>query len=228
MTSFSVALKLTGRRFGRPALMGGLLLALAFAALVAVLERRVGGSGAADRSLTGAAFGLVLPLAAWASIRNACRRRRLDEVFSELAQHGADRRLLALGQAAASIVLCLAIGVLVGTLTVLSARGLHDPAMWHDVWASASVGALAGAAYACWFSFGASFGQRGGGRTAFLLLDWVLGSSASLLALPLPRAHILNLLGATPPLGISQTVSGLMLLGLTFLLLALAISRIPR
>jgi hypothetical protein len=227
MSSFSIALKLTTTRLRRPALIVGLVLALAFAALVAVLERRVG-SGAADRSLTGAAFGLVLPLVAWGTIRNACRCRRLDEAFSELARHGADRRLLALGQAAASIVLCLTLGVLVGALTVLSARGLHDAATWHDAWASASVGALAGAAYACWFSFGASFGQHGGGRTAFLLLDWVLGSSASLLALPLPRGHVLNLLGATPPLGMSQAVSGATLLGLTFLLLALAISRIPR
>lgn len=227
MSAFSSAVKLTTTRLRRPALIVGLALALAFVALVAVLERRAG-SGAADRSLTGVAFGLALPLAAWATIRSACRRRRLDEAFSELALHGADRRLLALGQAAASIALCLTLGLLVGAVTVLSARGLHDSALWHDAWASASVGALAGAAYACWFSLGASFGQHGGGSTAFLLLDWVLGSSASLLALPLPRAHVLNLLGATPPLGMSQGMSGVTLVGLTFLLLALAISRIPR
>ena len=227
MSSFSVALKLTTVRLRRPALIVGFVVALAFATLVAALERRVG-SGAADRSLTGVAFGIVLPLMAWAATRRACRRRRLDEAFSELAQHGADRRLLALGQAVANIALCLTLGVLVGVVTVLSARGLHDPATWRDVWASASVGALAGAAYACWFSLGASFGPYGGGTTAFLLLDWVLGSSASLFALPMPRAHVLNMLGATPPLGMSQVVSGVTLLGLTFFLLALAICRIPR
>lgn len=227
MRTYTNALLLSSLRLRDASMLAALVIFVLFAVVVALLERQHG-AGAADRSLTGAAFGIALPLAAWGVVRRATHASRLDRSFAELARHGADRRLLALGQLTATALACLMLGMLLGAVTVVAARGLADPATPADAWTSASIGAMAGAAYACWFTLGASFGRNGGGRTAFLMLDWALGASASALALPLPRGHILNLLGAQAPLGLSQAASALALTVLTFLLLALAIYRIPR
>lgn len=227
MSSFSAALHSSSRRLTDPLTIAGVILALCLAVFVTFLERRLG-PGAVDRSLTGIAFGLALPLVAFSIVKQSCRSGRLDTSFSELARHGADRRKLALGQLAATSLTCAGVGTLLGVLTVVAARGFADPHLAPDLGATAWIGALAGAAYACWFTAGSSFGKRGGGRTAFLVLDWTFGSSSSALSLLLPRGHVLNLLGASPPLGIGQSSSFLLLALVTFFALGLAIYRIPR
>lgn len=227
MSSFSVGLHGSLRRVQHPLLAAGVVVAAVFAMLVALVERRLG-PGAADRTLTGITFGLALPLAALSVVIRTCRTFRLDQAFSELALHGADRRGLALGQTVAAASTCGAIGTFLGVVSVLAARRVQDPALLHDIWATATVGAFAGAVYACWFVATSNLGKRGAGRIVFLVLDWTLGSSSSALALFFPRGHLLNLLGASPPLGLSAGTSTAILVGLTFLVLALAISRIPR
>ena len=227
MTAFSVGLNLSLRRVQHPLLVGGIALAAAFAVIVALVERRLG-PGAADRTLTGITFGLALPLASLAFVTRTCRTLRLDLAFAEIARHGADRRALALGQTVAAAALCGVLGTFLGVVSVFAARGVQDPSLFGDLWATATVGALAGAVYACWFVAASIFGKRGAGRIVFLVLDWTLGSTSSALALLVPRGHVLNLLGASPPLGLSAGTSSAILLGLTFLVLALAISKIPR
>lgn len=227
MSSFSVGLHVSLRRAQNPLLIVGVFFAAVVAVVVALVERRLG-PGAVDRTVTGITFGLALPLASLSIVHRTCGTHRLDHSFAELARHGADRRGLAFGQIAAGISLCGGVGTVLGMVSVLAARGVHDPALLHDIWATATVGAWAGAAYACWFAAASSFGKRGGGRTLFLVLDWTLGSSSSALALLFPRGHILNLLGASPPLGLAAWMSSAILVALTFLVLALAISRIPR
>ena len=227
MNAVSIALQHSAHRLKKPSVVAGVLAGLGFAVVVALLERRTG-PGAADRSLTGAAFGLVLPLVAWCVVQKSCLGTRLELAFADLARHGADRRWLALGQLVAAAVVCAGVGVCLGGFGVLAARGTKDPIILTDMWASVSVGALAGAAYACWFTLGSAFGKQGGGRTAFLGLDWFFGSTASALALAFPRGHIQNLLGASAPLGASQAASGVWLIMLSFSCVALAIYRIPR
>ncbi len=48
------------------------------------------------------------------------------------------------------------------------------------------------------------------------MIDWLLGAGASVLALPWPRAHAANLLGAEPVLGMPQwaATASLIVLGL--------------
>jgi len=227
VSSFSLALSQSWRRLSRPNVVVTLALALTFALVAALLERQ-GELGAADRSLTGVSFGLVLPVGLYFLTTRATRNQNLERTFWELARQGADRRQLALGQTALLVSWGIALGTLLGFITVLTARGPWDATLPFDLWASSGVGAFAGAAYACGFTLGSSFGRGGGGRMAFLLLDWVLGRSGSTLALPFPRAHIKNLLGASAPLDLSQGASGAALLGFIFLCLALAIYRIPR
>ena len=227
MSSFSVGLHGSLRRVQHPLSMAGVFLAAVCAVVVALLERRLG-PGAADRTLTGVTFGLALPLTTLAIVTRTCHALRLDQAFSELARHGADRRGLALGQTVAGASIGGVVGTFLGVVSVIAARRVQDPVLVHDIWATATVGALAGAAYACWFVATSNLGKRGAGRLVFLVLDWTLGSSSSALALLFTRCHVLNLLGASPPLGLSAGAATAILVGLTFLVLALAISRIPR
>ena len=227
MSSFSVGLHVSWLRAQNPFLIIGVFFATVVAIVVALVERRLG-PGAVDRTVTGITFGLALPLVSLSIVHRTCGTHRLDQSFTELARHGADRRGLAFGQIAAGISICGGFGTVLGMVSVLAARGVHDPALLHDLWATATVGAWAGAAYACWFAAASSLGKRGGGRTLFLVLDWTLGSSSSALALVFPRGHILNLLGASPPFGLAAWMSSAILVALTFLVLGLAISRIPR
>jgi hypothetical protein len=126
------------------------------------------------------------------------------------------------------VVAATSLGLVLGTFTIALARNLNDPALLSDLGASATVGAFAGASYACWFFLGSRFGGRGRGRTAFFLLDWVIGSSTSALALPLPRGHVRNLLGGAPVMDLSQALAGGLLGALIFFALLLAIWSIPR
>src|SRR6187401_3626112 len=170
MSSFSVGLHVSLRRAKSPLLIVGVFFAAVVAVVVALVERRLG-PGAVDRTVTGITFGLALPLVSLSIVHRTCGTHRLDQSFTELARHGADRRGLAFGQIAAGISICGGFGTVLGMVSVLAARGVHDPALLHDLWSTATVGAWAGAAYACWFAAASSLGKRGGGRTLFLVLD---------------------------------------------------------
>jgi hypothetical protein len=87
------------------------------------------------------------------------------------------------------------------------------------------VGALGGAAYASWFSLGAGFGRRGGGRLVALLVDWLLGASGGVMALFAPRAHLRSLMGGAPPMDLSQRASAV---ALAILALACALGAVGR
>jgi hypothetical protein len=60
------------------------------------------------------------------------------------------------------------------------------------------------------------------------VLDWILGTGASLLALPWPRAHIKNLLGGEPLLGLPQWSATLALLVIGLFCGSAALLRTPR
>jgi hypothetical protein len=107
----------------------------------------------------------------------------------------------------------------------LVAHGAADPPVARDALISGYVGGLGGATYASWFSLGAGFGRRGGGRLVALLVDWLFGVSGGTLALFAPRAHLRSLLGGAPPLDWSQRWS---VAALAVLALACAIGAVGR
>jgi hypothetical protein len=202
----------------------GLLLVL----LAARLERSVATIGAADRALVGAAFGIALPLLAYAVVARATAGSRWDHALDVLARHGLDRKGGALGAMAACTATLGLAGLLLGGLTATVAHGFADPLWPRDALNSASVGALAGAGYAGWFSLGSALGRVGGGRFWFLVVDWLLGSGTTTLAVFWPRAHIRNLIGAPPVLGMSQTMAVLSIALLSAVCVAIAVFRTPR
>ncbi len=80
-----------------------------------------------------------------------------------------------------------------------------------DLLVSGWIGALTGAAYAGWFSLGATFFRRGVGRFVPLAVDLLLGGSAGVIGALLPRGNAVNLLGGPSPLGLGQPASAALL-----------------
>lgn len=180
---------------------------------------------AVDRALVGIASGVVLPLACYALFETVHRRADSAALVAPLARHGANRRSLALGVFAALAACSLLLGLVLSVLAVLAARESGDTGLAADLFASAWSGACAGLGYSGLFAFASRWGRAG--RLWALAGDWVLGSGASLLAFPWPRAHARNLLGGESVLDLPQLVSALLLLTLTVAGPLLMARRVP-
>jgi hypothetical protein len=183
-----------------------LVLALSCAAVYAigVLERRHDAAGAADSTLTGAAFGVALPILAYLLCDRVCAGQGLARSVDVIARHGANRRAAVLGLLLAT-ALCMALAcALLASAALLAAGAPGSSAFGRDLRISIGIALLSGGVYALWFGFASLFGKRGGGRKWALFTDFVFGAGSSLLALPWPRGHVRNLLGGTPVHALSQ------------------------
>lgn len=214
--------RLRSRRFA----VGGALAAFAIA-FGALLERSTAEVGAADRALSGAAFGIVLPLAALFTVDLVCDGGRLDTAVELLARAGANRRAAGLGVLGVAALALALVGLFTGTLTILLARSFSDPDLLRDLLATSWIGALSGAAYAAWFVLGSAVGRGPRGRFWALALDWLLGSLAGPVAEPFPRAHVRGLLTAPPPPGFSIALAALLLVGCALAYSLLSVGRCP-
>jgi len=199
-------------------------LFVALAALLSYLEQRAGGA-AVDRALTRDSFGLLLPVVSYLTFQRATGGGRLDASARTVARHGASARTAWLGAALPPLLLLTLLGMTFAVVSVLLTRGPGDPALARDLWQSGWVGALAGTSYGAWFALGSDFGRFGAGRKWILLLDFVLGSTSGSLALPWPRAHVRNLLGAEPLLELGQGTALATLLASTLCVLFVALHR---
>jgi hypothetical protein len=179
-------------------------------AALALGARVHGYAHAADPLLIGVFGGYALPLLAYALVGAAVGSRSLAAAGAPLTAFGASPvRVAAISVLVAAVATAVA-GAVIAAGVALLAHGPGDPPIGRDALASAYAGALGGAAYASWFSTGATFGRRGGGRTVLLVIDWALGGVDGL-SLPLPRSHLRNLLGGAAPLDWSQRASAIAL-----------------
>jgi hypothetical protein len=228
MSAVASGIALGARRLMDPYLGVAAGITLMLVLLVARLERSVLAAGAADRALIGAAFGIAMPLFAYAVVSRASEGSRWDHALDVVARHGLDRRLGALGSmVAASAALALA-GLVLGSLTATVARGFGDPLWARDAASSGWVGLLAGVGYAAWFALGSALGRRGTGRFWLLIADWLLGTGTTAAALFWPRAHIRNLIGAPPVLDMSQPMAIASIGLLSSVCIVAALWRTPR
>ncbi len=228
MSGLVTGLTLGTRRLLDPYLGTGAAIALFLVLLVARLERSLATAGAADRALIGAAFGIALPLFSYAVVARATEGRRWESAVDVIARHGLDRRTAALGVILACAGVLALAGLVLGALTATVAHGFGDASWLRDALSSGSVGAVAGAGYASWFALGSAFGREGGGRFWLLIADWMLGGGTTALAVVWPRAHVKNLIGAPPVLGMSQTLALLAVVVLSTLCVTVALYRTPR
>jgi hypothetical protein len=227
LTALALGARSAAARLARVGSGVAFAVAIASVALVAFVERRALPLAAADRALTGVALGVVLPLLGYGTVARALDGRRLDQALASLARHGGNRRQAALGVVLVVTPLLAIAGALLAALAVIVTRAPADPLLLSDLRTSSWVGALAGTAYAAWFVLGSTVGRAGGGRIWALVADWVLGAGATAAALPWPRAHVRNLLGAAPVLGMPEWSASLALGALTVIYVALALWREP-
>jgi hypothetical protein len=183
-------------------------LTLAFA----VAARRDAWAHGADRVLTSVYGALALPFVACAIARAACAGKSMLSATASLVAFGAHPRRAALVTLLVGASVTALFGACLAALVAIVAHGSSDPPAAGDALVSAYVGGLGGAAYAAWFSLGTTVGRRGGGRLLLLAGDWLLGESHSSIALVTPRSHLRNLLGGSPPDGISERTSALVML----------------
>jgi hypothetical protein len=152
----------------------------------------------------------------------------VDAAVAELARYGASRRALVVGLIAVLVVTLAASGAVLAALSVVVTRAPADPRLLADLSTSTWIGALAGTAYASAFMLASTMGSKGGGRFWMLLLDWVLGAGTTAVALPWPRGHVRNLLGAAPVMTMPQWSASLALAVLTLACIGLTLWRAPR
>lgn len=192
---------------------------------IAVVARSRGAAHGADRVLLGTYGALVLPLLAYVIVGTVLGARSLSGSTAPLVSFGARPQTASAVTIAVALVACVATSSVLATCLALLAHGSADPPLAADAIASAYAGALGGAAYASWFSLGSAFGRRGGGRSVFLVMDWLLGTGSGAAALVSPRAHLRNLLGGAPPVDLSGRASAGALVLLTLFCALLAIRR---
>jgi hypothetical protein len=186
------------------------LLGVALVVVSAAIERRVSSAGAVDRVLAGT-FNLVVPLISFGVAVEVSARGNLRDAVWSAARFGVARRDVALGTIGAAVAAAAALGAGFAALAVSSAHAPGNAPLVSDLFTSAWIAALTAAAYTGWFTLGATFGRRGGGRWIPLVLDFVLGGSTGLAGAILPRAHAVSLLGGVAPLGLPQTSSSVAL-----------------
>lgn len=186
-------------------------LASALTIVGALVERRMGPSGAVDRSL-GLVFSWVIPLLTLATLSVVVGPRSLRDATWPIARFGAPRALCALGVVGATMAACALASVVLTLLAVTIGHAPSSAPLLGDLATSAWISGLTGSAYAAFFAFGATLGRAGGGRSVILALDFVLGRT-ELFGVVLPRGNAANLIGVGSSLEASQRTSSILLVG---------------
>jgi hypothetical protein len=189
------------------------VLALGFA----LAARSRGAANGADHVLVGAYGALILPLLAYSLVGAVVGGRSLGAATVPLVRFGAAPGTVAAVTVAFAVTTGVVVGAAMAAVVAVVAHGVGDPPLATDALESAYAGAL-----------GASFGKRGGGRTALLVLDWILGLGRGAVAVLVPRAHVRSLLGGTGPLEWSGRASAVALVVIAMVCAAIAFRRAAR
>jgi hypothetical protein len=185
-----------------------------------IITRHAGGASA-DRAILGVFGPFVLPLLAYGIVAATFNGQRVGTAGAPLRAYGADGGQVAMMSAVVAMAATALLGAILAPALVLLGHGPFDPPLAHDALTSAWIGALAGAAYASFFTLGACFGAKGGGRGAFLFVNWVFGAGKGASALIVPYGHVRSLLGGDPVLALSQRGSAIALAAVALVALAL-------
>jgi hypothetical protein len=196
-------------RTRRAWLAGGAWTTLAV--ILAIQARAGAASHPADRVLIDVYGALVLPLLAYTLVGATLGAPSMARSNAGVVAFGAPAARAAVATVTVAGIACASVGALLAAASALIAHGTGDPPLLRDAIVSAYAGGLGGAAYASFFSLGASLGKRGIGRVALLVADWLFGTGDGALALATPRAHLRNLLGGSPPMNAPERSSAVAL-----------------
>jgi hypothetical protein len=177
---------------------------------LATMARGEGAAHGADRVLLEGYASYALPLLAYTLVGATLGARSMAGSAAPLVALGASPAHAAAAAVAVAGAVCTAGGAILGAAVAAIAHGAGDPPALRDAVTSAYAGGLGGLAYALWYSLGASFGRRGGGRVALLVVDFLVSGTGALGALT-PRAHVRSLLGGALSLDLPERASAVVL-----------------
>jgi hypothetical protein len=204
MSDIGIGITLARERLRGPTAALVLLMSCATLFAISVLERQSDAATAPDDALSGAVFGIALPLLAYFVSERACAGQRLERSVDGVARYGSNRRSALFGLLLASALCTAFASALLTVAALLGAHAPHSPSLGSDLRTSVGISLIAGAVYALYFGAASLLGKRGGGRKWALIIDFVLGAGGSALAVPWPRGHVRNLLGGEPVIELSQ------------------------
>ncbi len=206
-----------------------LTLALAFAAtwLVSRWEHSADPTAAVDRSLS-FVHCVVLPLLAFAFVRQTANGESLRQFAAPLVRHGKNRRAAVLWALLPVSAGLLVVALLLAWLALGLTHGLRGPHLLADIMATTPIACLTALVYVAWLSAAATWGATGAGALWALLYDWVLGSLPLPIAWITPRGHVRHLLGFEVASGLPQWASFPALAGLGLLASFVLVWRVPR
>ncbi len=211
MSSFTCGMALASRRLMTPQVAVPWLAAIASVAAIAFAERYRDAATAATNSLAGVALGLCVPLMCYWLTRAAMAGTHPTEAVAAMARVGMHRRGLVSGVLLMTTVAGMVTSAVLAVTAVLSAGGTPGISLFKELGIVIGMAGLVGWSYACVFAAASTVGKNGGGRRWVLLLDWLLGTGATAIALPWPRAHARNLLGLDAVVGMPQWAAGVAL-----------------
>ena len=219
-----VLLRVTRSKWAWLALLGWSSVAVGGA----LWNRWRGGAHGADHALVDWFADLCLPFLVLGLVTRVLGGKSLARSGVATVLLGASPGRVARVTATTSVILSSATGGVLAALVAVLAHGGSDPPVGRDLIVSGGIGALAAAAYAGLFLFGASFGARGFARSVLLIADWIVGSGRGTAAMFTPRAHLRALLGGVAPHDVPPRASYAWLLGIAVVGGVLAVFRASR
>lgn len=194
------------------------------AVLVAVLARRQ--DHAVFVALSHGFGAVTLPLVAFAVLGLVCPEGSLGAAAKPLVFLGASARRASLAVVLTAALVGALVCAAVAALVVVVAHGPTDPPLARDAAQSAAIGALGGAAYVAYFSFGSAI-LGASGRSVFLVADLLL-AGAGVGAILTPRAHVRSLFGGELAGHLAPRTSFVALAILLAVFVLLVVARPPR
>ena len=188
----------------------------------AVVARRTGYATGADHTLRGTFAFVIVPLLAFAVVGAAVGGTGLRPGVRGLVALGASPRRAAIATVAVAMLVSAILCALVGAVVCVVAHGAGDVPLARDLPATAVVAFASGATYAAFFCAGSAIG-RGAFRGFFLVADWILGAPAGLVAVLVPRGHVMALFGGGACFSLTRTTSSVVLVVLCVVYAALAL-----
>lgn len=219
VTALRAGLSIASARLRTRAFAMSLGLAFALALAATFVQRRVGSSGAVDRSL-GTIFTWIIPLSSFATVSAVIGSRSLKDAVWPVARFGLPRQSVAVAVTLANAFACAVVAVLLAWVALVFAHTSSSVPLGSDLFTTGWIALFTGVSYGAWFSLGAAFGRRGGGRGIVLALDFVLGK-LGLFGVVFPRGNAENLLGFDAPLHVSQPASSALLIGVSLIVTGL-------
>lgn len=225
--SFGFGFSLAAAQLKRRRTALTLLLAFALALASAWIEKRFAAMGAVDRALE-SAFRILIPLLTFAVFSETTGRSNLRDAAWPVARFGAERRGAVCGMLAGAALVAVLSSAALAAVSVIAAHTPSAPPLLSDAALSARIAAAAAFSYTGYYALGATFFRFGRGRFIPLIVDFLMGGSAGLAGVIMPRGNAINLLGGAPPMGLSQSASFVILFVSGGLAAALALLRCRR